>query len=71
MSRYLDFEIEAFEVGRGLWHARVRRVDGKSILIEDFSSETFHVGIAWQTREAAIADAKHYIDRMIGRLDAA
>ena len=71
MSRYLDFEIETFEVGRGLWHARVRRVDGKAILIEGFSSEAFHVGIAWPTREAAMADARQFIERMIGRLEAA
>jgi hypothetical protein len=71
MSRYLDFEIETFEVGRGLWHARFRRIDGKPILIEGFSSEALHVGIAWPRQEAALADAQQYIDRMIGRLEVA
>jgi hypothetical protein len=70
MSRYLHFEIETFEVGPGLWHERFRRIDGKPVLIEGFSSEAFDVGIAWAIREAAMTDARQFIDRIIGRLDA-
>ena len=50
----LHFEIETFEVGRGLWHARIRRRDRKP---EGFSSEALDVGIAWPRPEAAVTDA--------------
>jgi hypothetical protein len=71
VSSYLYFEIETFEIGRGLWHARVRRLDRKPISIDGISLEAFDVGVAWPTPEAATADAGEYIDRMIGRLDVA
>jgi hypothetical protein len=71
MSSYLYFEIQTFEVGRGLWHARFRRVDRKPISIDGIPLEAFDVGMAWPTREAALADARECIDRMIGRLDVA
>jgi hypothetical protein len=63
------FEIETFEIGRGQWHARFRRVDGKPISIDGISLEVLNVGVAWPIPGAAMADAREYIDHMIGRLD--
>ena len=50
------FKIEAFEAGRGLWHARIRRGYRHSRFPQ------LEVGFAWSNAEAAIADAKTRID---------
>jgi hypothetical protein len=44
---YRNFEIETFEVGRGLWHARFRRSDHKPALINGIELEFLDVGVAW------------------------
>ena len=68
MSSYSHFEIEAFEIGRDLWHARFRRVYLKPISIDGVPFEMLNIGVAWPTSAAAIADARTHIDRMNGRL---
>ena len=56
------FQIEAFEAGRGLWHARIRREDYEPVVIDGVSFPELEVGFAWSNAEAAIADAKTRID---------
>jgi hypothetical protein len=58
------FRIEAFEAGRGLWHARIRRADLKPVSIAGVSFSTLEVGFAWSDPDAAIADAKAQIDQL-------
>ena len=67
MTRYSDFEIEAFEIGRGQWHARFRRIDRKAMFVDDIPMERVELGFAWSGPEAALADARDCIDRMIAR----
>lgn len=64
---YRNFEIEALEVGRGLWHARCRRADRRPTVIDGIELGFLDVGIAWPSVDAALADAQKYIDRMAGR----
>jgi hypothetical protein len=59
---YDEFAIETFEAGRGLWHARIRRVDLRPVLIDGVSFPTLEVGFAWSSPDAAVADAKAQID---------
>jgi hypothetical protein len=59
---YDGFQIEAFEAGRGLWHARIRREDFQPVVIDGVSFPEIEVGFAWSNAEAAIADAKTRID---------
>jgi hypothetical protein len=61
---YGGFEIEPFETGNGLWHARIRRADQKPVLIDGISFSAFDVGFAWSDPDAAIADAKIQIDTL-------
>jgi hypothetical protein len=61
---YREFEIEAFEVGRGQWHARFRRTDRSLTVIDGIEFEVLNVGFAWSTDDAALNDAQHVIDRM-------
>jgi hypothetical protein len=68
---YRNFEIETREIGRGLWHARVSRVDHKPTLIDGNEFEYLDVGVAWLSVEAALADAQRFIDLMSRRLDSA
>jgi hypothetical protein len=56
------FHIEAFELGRGLWHARIRREDFAPVVIDGVSFPELEVGFAWSDEEAAVADAKTRID---------
>jgi hypothetical protein len=56
------FQIEAFEAGRGLWHARIRREDLEPVVIDGVSFPELEVGFAWSNAEAAIADARTRID---------
>ena len=60
---YDDYDIESFEAGRGLWHARIRRADQKPLLISGYPFPSLEVGFAWSDEDAAIADAKSHIDR--------
>src|SRR6266581_3030213 len=57
------FQIEAFEAGKGLWHARIRRADLKPVIIDGVSFPALEVGFAWYDPETAIADAKTQIDQ--------
>jgi hypothetical protein len=59
---YAGFQIEAFEAGRGLWHARIRRADFKPVIIDGVSFPELEVGFAWSNADAAVADAKTRID---------
>ena len=59
---YDGFQIEAFEAGRDLWHARIRRTDFEPVIIDGVSFPELEVGFAWSNAEAAIADAKTRID---------
>ena len=59
---YNGFQIEAFEAGRGLWHARIRREDFQPVVIDGVSFPELEVGFAWSDAEAAIADAKTRVD---------
>jgi hypothetical protein len=60
---YQGYHIEPFEAGRGLWHARIRRADRNPFLIDGALFPKVEVGFAWPDQEAAVADAKQYIDR--------
>ena len=68
---YGGFEIQSFEAGRGLWHARIQRADLKPVVIDGMSFPTLEVGFAWSDPEAAIADAKAHIDRFKPRFSTA
>ena len=60
---YGGFEIQSFEAGRGLWHARIQRTDLEPVVIDGLSFPALEVGFAWSNPDAAIADAKAHIDR--------
>ena len=59
---YDGFQIDTFEAGRGLWHARIRRSDFEPVIIDGVSFPELEVGFAWANKDAAIADAKTRID---------
>ena len=59
---YDGFQIKAFEAGRGLWHASIRRADLKPVIIDGVSFPELEVGFAWSSADAAVADAKTRID---------
>jgi hypothetical protein len=59
---YHGFQIEAFEAGKSLWHARIRRADLKPVIIDGVSFPALEVGFAWSDPDAAVADAKARID---------
>ena len=59
---YDGFQIETFEAGRGLWHARIRRADLKPVMIDGVLFPELEVGFAWSNAEAAVADAKTRIN---------
>ena len=60
---YQGYDIESFEAGTDLWHARIRRAALKPHRIDGALFPRVEVGFAWPDREAAIADAKKQIDR--------
>jgi hypothetical protein len=60
---YDGFDIESFEAGRGLWHARIKRADLSPVAIDGVLFSTLEVGFAWSDPDAAIEDAKAHIDR--------
>jgi hypothetical protein len=59
---YDGFKIESFEIGTGLWLARIRRADLRPVVIDGVLFSTLEVGFAWSEPDAAIADAKGRID---------
>jgi hypothetical protein len=64
MARFYDgFDIESFEAGRNLWHARIRRADAAPVIIDGVPFPALELGFAWSNSDAAIADAIHHIDR--------
>ena len=60
---YDGYDIESFEAGKGLWHARIRRADQEPVVIDGMLFDTLEVGFAWPDPEEAIAHAKARIDR--------
>jgi len=68
---YRHYEIEAFEVGRGLWHARFRRADRRPTLIDGIAFDVLNAALAWPSAEAAGRDAQECIDFMDRRVNAA
>ena len=65
--KYEGFQIEVFEAGRSLWHARIRRADLKPVIIDGVSCPELEVGFAWTNPEAAVSDAKTRIDYLVQR----
>jgi hypothetical protein len=64
MARFYDgFDIESFEAGHNLWHARIRRADLLPVMIDGVPFPALELGFAWSDPQAAIADAIHHIDR--------
>jgi hypothetical protein len=59
---YSGFQIETFEAGRGLWHARIKRADLQPVIIDGVSFPELEVGFAWSDADAAVADARSRID---------
>jgi hypothetical protein len=68
---YNGFNIESFEAGAGLWHARVRRADRKPVVIDGVAFASLEVGFAWSDPDAAVTDAKSRIDQLERRCAAA
>jgi hypothetical protein len=68
---YDGFDIESFEAGRNLWHARIRRADATPVVIDGVLFPVLELGIAWSDPDAAIADARSHIDQFGRRYAAA
>ena len=68
MTGFHDFDIECFEAGRNLWHAKIRRANKEPLIIDGVAFPHLEVGFAWPDRQAAIEDAKSQIDRFGPRL---
>jgi len=60
---YDGFDIESFEAGKGLWHARIKRADQNPVVIDGVLFPALEVGFAWSDPDAAIADARAHIDQ--------
>lgn len=61
---YDGFKIESFEIGKGLWHARIRRADLRPVVIDGVLFSALEVGFAWSDPDAAIADAITQIEQL-------
>jgi hypothetical protein len=61
--KYDGFDIETFEAGKNLWHARIKRADLSPLVIDGVLFPTLEIGFAWPDPEAATADAKAHIDQ--------
>ncbi|WP_146159837.1 hypothetical protein [Bradyrhizobium sp. MOS002] len=59
------FEVERFELGTGLWHARVLRSDHRPVVFDGEPFEFPHTEMSWPNAQAAHEDSKSFIDRMI------
>jgi hypothetical protein len=70
-TSYDGFDIEAFEAGQGLWHARIKRLHSTAAALDGVLFPAQELGFAWSDRAAAIAHAKHHIDRFRLRYDTA
>jgi len=64
---YDGFQIESFEAGKGLWHARIRRADLEPVIIDGVLFSALEVGFAWSGPDAA-ARALGRCRRRNGRL---
>ena len=70
MTRDYDgFNIESFEAGAGLWHARIRRSDLAPVVIDGVVFSALEVGFAWSDPDAAVTDAKFQIDQLKRRCE--
>ena len=68
MNTYREFEIETFQLGSEQWHACFRPIDrSKPIVIDGVALGVVKVGIAWPTSDAALIDARSFIERMSSR----
>ncbi|MBR0718994.1 hypothetical protein [Bradyrhizobium liaoningense] len=67
-TMYDGFDIESYEAGKGLWHARIRRADLSPLAIDGVLFPAMEMGFAWSDAQAAIADAKQHIDRFRRRI---
>ena len=61
---YQGFQIEPFELGRGLWHARFGRANKQAVVIDGVMFSWLNVGLAWPNPDAAVDEAKAAIDRL-------
>jgi len=61
---YAGFQIESFEAGKDLWHARIRRLDQEPVAIDGVLFSALEIGFAWSEPDAAITDAKTKIDQL-------
>lgn len=61
---YAGFNIESFEAGKGLWHARIMRADKQPLVIDGVLFSALEVGFAWSNSDAAVEDAKTQIDHL-------
>jgi hypothetical protein len=61
---HAGFTIECFEVGKDLWHARIRRADQEPVAIDGVAFASLEVGFAWSDPDAALADARVQIGRL-------
>ncbi len=64
---YAGFNIESFEAGKGLWHARIMRADLQPLVIDGVLFSALEIGFAWSNPDAAVADAKTQIDYLSQR----
>src|SRR2546430_9637026 len=64
---YDGFDIESFEAGKGLWHARIRPADQRPVVIDGISFSAPDVGFASNDPQQAIADAQRHIHRFVLR----
>ncbi len=60
---YDSYKIECFEIGKGLWHARIWRADLKPVILDGVPLSALEVGFAWSNPDAALADARTQIDK--------
>ena len=54
---YDGFNIESFQAGKGLWHARIRRAGLSLIAMDGVLFPALEMGFARSDPESAIADA--------------
>jgi hypothetical protein len=61
------YSIECFEIGRGLWHARIQRADLKPVILDGVLLPALEVGFAWSNPDDAVAHARTQIDHFKNR----